>query len=111
MDNPTELSGFIHNVSPLKKSSKSTYFDLVVQTADDTTVRAICFSLKIYSDLQIRSKASSPVKLSNFRIQEDGSSKTILMDNSLQIAETKVLLPPKPIPQTNNIASLSGVHF
>ena len=51
------------------------------------------------------------MKLSNFRIQEDGSSKTILMDNRLQIAETKVSFPPKPIPQTNNIASLSGVHF
>ena len=111
MDNPTEISGFIHNVSPLKKSSKSTYFDLVVQTADDTNVRAICFSPKKHTDLQTRSKASSPVKLSNFRIQQHGNSKTILMDNKLQIAETKVSFPPKPIPQTNNIASLSGVHF
>lgn len=33
------------------------------------------------------------------------------MDNRLQIAETKVSFPPKPIPQTNNIASLSGVHL
>ena len=51
------------------------------------------------------------MKLSNFRIQEDGSSKTILMDNRLQIAETKVSFPLKPIPQTNNIALLSGVHL
>ena len=33
------------------------------------------------------------------------------MDNRLQITETEVSFPPKPIPQTNNIASLSGVHF
>ena len=58
-----------------------------------------------------RPEVSSPVKLSNFRIQEGGSSKTILMNNRLQIAETKVSFPPIPIPQTNNIASLSGVHF
>ena len=51
------------------------------------------------------------MKLSNFRIQEDGSLKTIVMNNRLQIAETKVSIPPKPLPQTNNIASLSGVHL
>ena len=73
-----------------------------MQTADDTTVRAICFSPKKHSDLQTRSKASSPVKLSNFRIQEYGSSKTILMNNRLQLAETKVLFSPKPIPQTTS---------
>ncbi|KAK2571221.1 hypothetical protein P5673_003787 [Acropora cervicornis] len=57
-------------------------------------------------------KASSPVKLlSNFKTQDDGSLKTILMDNRLQIADTKVSFPPKPKPQTNNIASLSGVHL
>ena len=49
--------------------------------------------------------------LSNFRTQDDGSLKTILMDNRLQIAETKVSFPPKPKSQTNNIASLSGVHL
>ena len=111
MDNPTEICGFIHNISPLKKSSKSTYFDLVVQTADDTNIRAICFSPKKQSDLQTRSKASSPVKLTNFRIQENGHSKTILMDNRGQVAETKVSFSPKAIPQTDNIASLSGVHL
>ena len=46
MNNPTEISGFIHNVSPLKFPPS-----------------------------------------------------------------TKVSFPPKPIPQKNNIASLSGVHF
>jgi len=33
------------------------------------------------------------------------------MDNRVQIAETKVSFSPKPIPQTTNIASLSGVHL
>ena len=110
MDNPTEISGFIHNVSPLKKSSKTTYFQMVLQTADDTAIRAICFSPKKHSDLQTRSKASSPVKLTNFRIKEDDGLKTILMDNRLQITETEVSFPPKPIPQTNNIASASALH-
>ena len=75
-------------------------------------LRAICFSPKLQIDLQTLGKASSPVKLlSNFRTQDDGSLNTILMDNRLQIAETKVSFPPKPKPQTNNIASLSGVNL
>jgi len=75
-------------------------------------LRAICFSPKLHIDLQTLGKASSPVKLlSNFKTQDDGSLKTILMDNKLQIADTKVSFPPKPKPQTNNIASLSGVHL
>ena len=33
------------------------------------------------------------------------------MDNKLEISEAKVPFAAKPIPQTNNIASLSGVHY
>jgi len=56
IDNTAEVSGFIHNVSLLKNS---TYFDLVVQRADNTNKRAICFSPKKHSDLQTTTKASS----------------------------------------------------
>ena len=110
MDSPKQISGFIHNVSPLKKSSKATYFDLVIQTKDDT-VRAICFSPKKHNDLQMKSKASSPVKLANFRIKDDGSPQTILMDNKLELHDTEVDFPVKSIPTTNSISSLSEVHY
>ena len=50
------------------------------------------------------------MKLTNFRIKEDDGLKTILLDNRLQITETEVSFPPKPIPQTNNIASASALH-
>ena len=43
-DEAKEISGYIHNVLPLK-GSKSTYYDMVVQTKTDV-FRAVCFSPK-----------------------------------------------------------------
>lgn len=109
MDKPHELTGYLHAVSPVKKSSKSSYFEMLLQTGSDSTVRAICFATKKHDDLKARSSKKSPVKLSNF--QMDLKSNTVLMDNKVRIDATKVSFAPKEIPQTNNIASLSGVHF
>lgn len=67
----TDITGFLHNVSSTKKSSNFNYFDVVIRTADDTTVRAICLALKKHDDLEARSLACSPVKLSNFRTEEE----------------------------------------
>ncbi|CAH3186019.1 unnamed protein product, partial [Porites evermanni] len=64
---------------------------MVVQTKTDA-FRAFCFSPKKHQDLQLKSDAKSPVKISNYK-------------------DTNVDFPAKPIPPTNNIASLMGVHY
>ena len=74
MDDETkEISGYIHNVSPLK-GSKSTYFDMVVQTKTDA-FRAFCFSPKKHQDLQLKSNAKSPVKISNYKVEKTNTSR------------------------------------
>lgn len=110
MDDETkEISGYIHNVSPLK-GSKSTYFDMVVQTKTDV-YRAVCFSPKKHQDLQLKSNAKSPVKISNYKVEKTNTSTTILLNNTMKAEDTNVDFPAKPIPPTNNIASLMGVHY
>ena len=77
MDDETkEISGYIHNISPLK-GSKSTYYDMVVQTKTDV-FRAVCFSpkTKTNQDLQLKSNAKSPVKISNYKVEKTNTSTT-----------------------------------
>ena len=77
MDDETkEISGNIHNVSPLK-GSKSTYFDMVVQTKT-AVFRAVCFSPK-KRNLQLKSNAKSSVKISNYKVEKNNTSTTILL--------------------------------
>ncbi|CAH3146135.1 unnamed protein product [Porites lobata] len=112
MDDETkEISGYIHNVSPLK-GSKSTYYDMVVQTKTDV-FRAVCFSpkTKTNQDLQLKSNAKSPVKISNYKVEKTNTSTTILLNNTMKAEDTNVDFPAKPIPASNNIASLMGVHY
>lgn len=110
MDDATkEISGYIHNVS-LLKGSKSTYFDVVIQTKTDV-FRAICFSPKKHQDLPLKSNAKSPVKISNYKVEKTNTSTTILLNSTMKAEDTNVDFPAKPIPPTNNIVSLMGVHY
>ena len=37
------IIGFLHNVSPLKKSARTPYFDMQIQTSSDV-MRGVCFT-------------------------------------------------------------------
>ncbi|PFX25326.1 E3 ubiquitin-protein ligase DTX3L [Stylophora pistillata] len=107
MDDETkEIFSSIHNISPLK-GSKFTHFDMVVQTKTDV-LRAVCFSPKKHQDLQFKSNAKSPVKISNYKVKKTNTSTTILLNNTMKAEDTNVDFPAKAIPPTNNIASLIG---
>lgn len=105
-----EIAGYIHNISPLKKSSKTTYFDLQVQTKSEL-LRAVCFTPKKHAELESKCKAVSPVKLKKFKLEEKNDNKTILLNHTAEVIDTTVDFEPVPIPPTNNIASLTGVHL
>ena len=102
MDN---LTGYIHNVSLVKDSNKTRYFDMLIQT-EATKVRGVCFSSSKHLDLERCSKQKSPVKISNFTIKND----SVLMNARVQIEELKeVTFLREEIPWTLNISMLSNV--
>ena len=46
-----ELTGYLHNISPLKKGSKTTWFDMQIQTEAEV-VRGVCFSAAKHNDFK-----------------------------------------------------------
>ena len=58
---------FVHNVSPVKQSQKTTCFTAQLQTSNDV-VRAVSFSPKRRSELCKYEDAKSPVKVSKFKM-------------------------------------------
>jgi len=40
----TSVTGYLHNVSPIRTSNKTKYFDMQIQTGEDEVKRGVCFS-------------------------------------------------------------------
>ena len=96
-------------MSPLKKSSKTTYFDLQVQTKSKL-LRAVCLAPKKHTEFESKCKSISPVELKRYKL-EDRNNKTILLNHGAEIIDTTVVFEHVPIPPTNNVTSLTGVHL
>jgi hypothetical protein len=66
------LIGYIHNLSPLKTSQRTsnTYFDMNIQT-QDKSYRAVCFSAEKHIEFKSRFESSSPVKLNKFQLKRN----------------------------------------
>ena len=66
------IVGFVHNVSPIRSGPKKNFFDLQVQTEDDSHVRGICFSpakRKLFVECE---NEAIPVKISKFARDQKG---------------------------------------
>ena len=105
-----EIVGFLHNVSPTKKSSKTSYFDMSIQTTDGL-VRGVCFSGSKQEHFDQMSKKKSPIKLQNFRIERAGDATTVLMNNNVLLEPTKEIPFSRiELPSANNIQSISAAN-
>jgi hypothetical protein len=111
-NNPDNISGFVQNVSPLKKGPKKKYFDFNLQIDKDTSIRGVCFSHgkhKLFTDVEEQSK---PVKLSRFVYDgKDGSTDILISDNVVMqhLKEEDLSFPQKEIPTNLNISNLSSL--
>ena len=94
-----EIVGFLHNVSPTKKSSKTSYFDMSIQTTDGL-VRGVCFSGSKQEHFD-----------QNFRIERAGDATTVLMNNNVLLEPTKETPFSRiELPSANNIQSISAAN-
>ena len=80
-DKDEEISGYIHNLSPLKQGK---FFDFQLQ-AQDRTVRGICFSPPKRKRFEQFSNAGSPVKIKKFRIDTKSNAEDYVMGNDVSI--------------------------
>ena len=84
-----EVVGYIHNVSPMKHSEKTKYFDLQVQT-ENAIVRGVCFAQQKRDQFETFSKQKPPVKLTKCTLTDQGQRRTILMNSRTQLEQTNV---------------------
>ncbi|CAB3979082.1 Hypothetical predicted protein [Paramuricea clavata] len=104
-----EIVGFLHNLSPLKHSDKTKYFDVQVQTKNGI-VRGICFAHQKRGEFETFSNTKSPVKMKNVSQKDEGHHRTILMNSRTQLEETNVDFDFVEIPPIENISSLSAIN-
>ena len=74
-----EISGYIHNLSPLKQGK---FFDFHLQ---DRTVCGICFSPPKHKRFEEFSTAGSPVKIKKFKIDTKSNAEDYVMANDVCI--------------------------
>ena len=87
-DNVNVASGFVYNVSPMKKGPKKEYFDFYLQTGKTSTVRSVCFSTgkrKFFVDAE---EKSTPVKIAKF-VRDKGESTDILIGDGVVVEKLK----------------------
>lgn len=109
MSEKIALRGYIHNVSPVKKSARTPYFDMQIQTESDI-LRGVCFSAARQLEFQTLSEKKSPIKLSNVRRDPKPESTDILMNSNVSVEEIDPLnFDAKSQPSTTTIPSLSSV--
>lgn len=105
-----EVTGYLHNLSPVKKSDKTNYFDVQVQT-DSKVVRGVCFSPQKHSQFASFCKNKSPVKITNITIKDKHSEcPSILMNNQTQLETAVPTFEVQKMPPVQNISSLSPVN-
>ena len=80
------ISGYIHNLSPVKKGPSKKYFDFDLQTGEKTVVRAICFAPRKRKCIEDAMEKSSPIKMKKFMHDEKNEGSTdILMSDNVEI--------------------------
>lgn len=105
-----DIVGYLHNVSPIKKSEKVSYFDMSIQTNNDV-IRGVCFSPVKHTQFKDISEKKSPVKVRQFKLDNKSDNNTVLMYHNVSLDSVDdINFQPKDIPTTYNIASISAFN-
>ncbi|XP_069109877.1 uncharacterized protein [Argopecten irradians] len=76
-DTQGSCTGYIHNLSPIKRSkANNPYFEGTIQTADRQYQRLVCFDVAKHGTLQGAATAKTPLKLSNIKQSPSRSDAT-----------------------------------
>ena len=100
-----ELTGYIQNISPLKKSAKTLWFDMQIQTQTEV-VRGVCFSVAKHNSFKKFSDQKSPFKIKKFNNDTTASTKSVLMSSRIQVEPlAKLSFEPIIIPANGSLTS------
>ena len=98
----------MHNVSPVKKSGPTSYFNCHLQTEKDL-IGSVCFATEKKETLDAMAAQRSPVKISNFNISNKYGRSDVVINRNTTITSTTADFPYKAQDDVTSIASLSKV--
>lgn len=103
-----DITCFVHNVSPVKKSGPTSYFNCHLQT-DKDLIGSVCFATEKKETLDAMAAQRSPVKISNFNISNKYGRRDVVINRNTHITSTTADFPYKAQDHVTSIASLSKV--
>ncbi len=107
------ITGFVHNLSPIRTGPIKKYFDFSLQTDADTSVHAVCFSPKKRKLFEDSTKQSCPIKIKRFMKDKKEGSSDILMSDlvGLELLTPKAVTFEKKnlVPSDVNLSMLSTI--
>ena len=98
----------MHNVSPVKKSGATSYFNCHLQT-DKDLIGSVCFATEKKETLDAMAAQRSPVKISNYNISNKYGRRDVVINRNTHITSTTADFPYKAQSDVTSIASLSKV--
>ena len=105
-----DLLCYVHNVSPLKQSKKTSYFTAQLQTSAKHVVRAVSFSPKKRSDFCRHQDAKSPVRISKFKLSSKKGTDDVIINNNTSITPSQVITFQHKEISTSTVSSISSLQ-
>ena len=72
------ITGFVHNLSPVRNGPNKKYFDLTLQTDAEKSVRAVRFSPQKRKLFEDSAKQSCPIKIKKFIVDKKRGVKRLI---------------------------------
>ena len=107
------ITGFVHNLSPVRNGPNKKYFDFTLQTDAEKSVCAVCFSPQKRKVFEDSAKQSCPIKTKKFIVDKKEGSSDLLMSDLVGLE----LLTPEAVdfekkdlvPSNLNLSMLSSI--
>lgn len=108
MNKFTDITCYIHNVSPIKKSGTTKYFNYVIQTKSDVR-NGVCFAVDKRETLDSLAQQHSPVKIHKYSLSNKFGRKDIVINKNTLITPTTLDFKYQDLDDVTSIALLSQV--
>ena len=107
------ITGFVHNLSPVRNGPTKKYFDFTLQTDAEKSVRAVCYSPQKRKVFEGSANQSRPIKIKKFTVDKKDGSTDLLMSDQVGLE----LLTPEAVnferkalvPSDLNLSMLSSI--
>lgn len=105
---PQEITGYIHAVSPIKKSGSTKYFNYTIQS-ESVTHNGVSFAVDKRPEMDTLAEQHSPVKVERFTISRKYQREDIVINKNTLITPTTVNFEYNNQHSTCNTSTIASI--